>query len=227
MKIDTLKRTVDIVLNKNHKGVITPDRFNNLVEQEQYALFSHLVDIYRQQSIKKKTNISGMSFDEVKSTLDIFKTRATISESSGVYKIPDDCQFYERNAIIYGGSVVDVVQQSDFTMAQSDYLTPVSEYSPIALIINQEIEIIPDDAASTIKFYYYRKPIQPKWAYEELSTGVYVFDSINSTDLEIPEIFLPRIVAGVLSSFGIHIREPQITQMMEQEQNSDYTKNMQ
>lgn len=226
MKIDTLKRTVDIVLNKNHKGVITPDRFNNLVEQEQYNLFSHLIDVYRQHSIKKKTNVSGMSFDEVKSTINIFKTRASISQTSGVYKIPDDCQFYEKDAIIYGGSVVDVVEQSDFTMAQSDYLTPVSEYSPIALIINQEIEIIPDDAASTIKFFYYRKPKQPKWAYKEISE-TYVLDSANSIDLEIPEIFLPRIATGVLSSFGIHIREPQITQIMEQQQSNDYTKNVQ
>lgn len=226
MKIDTLKRTVDIVLNKNHKGVVTPDRLNNIVEQKQYSLFSHLVDIYRRQSVKKKTNISGMSFDEVKSTIDIFKTRAAISETSGVYKIPSDCQFYDGDSIVYNDRIVDIVQQSDFTMAQSDYLTPVTNYSPIALIINKEIEIIPDDAASTIKFYYYRKPVQPKWAYEDVD-GVYLFKASQSVDIELPEIFLPRLTTEVLSDLGVHIREPQITQLMEQQQQNDYTKNMQ
>jgi hypothetical protein len=63
---------------------------------------------------------------------------------------------------------------------------------------------------------YIATPVKPVYAYT-LSGEDYIYDDVNSVDIEFPDVLHDDIMNRVLSNLGIAMRDGQLTQFSDQQ----------
>lgn len=240
-KIDIVKRAVDTILNKKHKNIITPERFNTLVTVAQLNVFSYLVDLYR--IYRKKSSYRdrslNLSIDAIKSEINGFYGKTQLIKSGDVYLFPSEDKdnnvreylFHEKNALIdktpsTSTGTIDIVLPDIANFLEGSYIDVNNAYNLVAVELNNGFEIIPDGEYEP-DFYYYGRPFTPKWTYQYAqSTAVFNSSDDQFQDLELSAIFLPNIINEVCAQLGITIGKTDVTQILQNEQGQEHQENM-
>jgi hypothetical protein len=92
---------------------------------------------------------------------------------------------------------------------------PTMRY-PYCSYYSDYVQVYPKDLAK-VTFTYLREPAEPKWAYTVVN-GRPVYDASNSVDVEAPEDAMNEIAFIALGYLGIHIRESELIQYSELQQ---------
>lgn len=219
--IDTVYRTVQVLLNKNGKGVITPDRFNVLAEAAQAKVVSSLADEYRRVMTRKMKGYDDTSLSVVRTAYDIFLTSTDITPSSNSkFLMPADCVTLE-SLYTSDGIEIEIVPTSRFYAMKKH----ADEQFPVASYDSGEIKVS-STALSSITATYRRKCKPPKWTYVRIGynplTSVTENITFNPTDptyqdFELPESYMFAIIDELLTSLGLHFKENDILQVAQSE----------
>lgn len=219
--IDIVYRTIQVLLNKNGKGVITPDRFNALAESAQNKVISSLADEYRRIMTRKMKGYDDTTLSVVKTAYDKFLSSVTLSQEGGVYNVPTDCvtieSMYDTNDL-----EVEIVPSSRYNVMKrhSDSSFPIASYENgvIYSTVNDDITLV-----------YRRKCKPPKWTYIRIgynqTTSVTENISFNPTDptyqdFELPESYMFAIIDELLTSLGLHFKDNEILNVAQSEKSN-------
>lgn len=212
--IDRVKNIVFTILNKEKRGPITPAQFIDSCTKNQNKIFSDYFDSTFMR--EKNREAKGMANDSVKlyeQRLSIFYVDTELTESGGLFSLPDDCYFVDRRGVSIKDDSgefidVDIMTMPHFRREES------SSIFPVGVITNKSIKVKPE-ATETVHVDYYRKPKDPNWTYNN-DSGVPFFDPSNGSfqDLEIHPSEESELIMGVLSDFGIIKREGDISQLI-------------
>lgn len=218
--IDTVYRTVQVLLNKNGKGVITPDRFNVLAEAAQAKVVASLADEYRRIMTRKMRGYDDTTLSVVKTAYDTFLASADIVNTDGKFLIPSDCVALE-SLYTTAGIEIEIVSTSRYNalrrFAENRY--PVASYE------NGEIKV--SSGLSDMTVVYRRKCKTPKWTYLRVKVGNTENVSFNPTDstyqdFELPESYMYAIIDELLTSLGLHFKDNEILQVAQSEKNNAF-----
>jgi hypothetical protein len=79
LNVDTVYKTVLLIMNKEQRGYVTPDEFNKIATQVQLQIFENYFEDYTQQ-LRTPQNTSEYSerLKELDNKISIFKTTATV-----------------------------------------------------------------------------------------------------------------------------------------------------
>ena len=198
INVDTVYKTVLLILNKEQRGYITPDEFNKTATQVQLDIFEQYFDDLNQQLRNVAFNVK---YD---------------NEPLG----KDEVYFYRLGTITYiplTGFPVELqrLQRSDFYNIDKSPLTRPTEDFPCYLYEGNKLLIKPTSIAtgSTVEASMIRKPLDINWGFQTNGPGgSYIWDSSTSQNFELEQSEQVNVILRILQYSGIVIRDPQIIQ---------------
>jgi len=239
INVDNVYQTVLLVLNKEQRGLMTPDEFNKTATQVQLDIFEQYFDDLNQQLRVPQADYDYTDRQlNIDDKISIFKCIGSCSYLSGRFDLPvlDDITgttivyndapvntnsgfqyaFYKVGTITYDGGTYPIelerLQRDDFYEIQKSDLTMPSENFPVYLYESKKINVLPNTIQSDVKASFIRKPRNVNWAFTPGNFGQYVYDSTNSVNFEIQGSEQVNVILRILQYSGIIIRDPQIVQ---------------
>jgi len=109
---------------------------------------------------------------------------------------------------------VSVLRDNELASVLGSSIIEPTERFPVCAFYNTYVQFHPQNIGK-VALTYLRTPEVPIWAYTLDTSGRPVYDPNNSIDIESPDSTHNEIAIKVLSYLGISIREPQLTQYAE------------
>lgn len=206
ISVDTVYKTVLLILNNEQRGYMTPDEFNKIGTQVQRKIFErYFEDLNQQVRIPQ----SDMEYSDRVAITDEkiaeFKTEQglTISlqngfDNAGIFNLPEE--LYRLGSVTYYGSnpkagpsgLVEVqrVGRADYYNIIKSPLTAPTTSHPIYLYEDNKITLYPKSINSNVRVQYVKKPADIRWGYVLGNLNQYVFTnySYDATAINLGDI---------------------------------------
>ena len=221
--VNTVYRTVLLIINKEQRGYLTPDEFNRTAAQVQLEIFNEYFEDLNQQ-LRVPGNDSEYSdrIKNIEQRISIFQGDGTCAFSAGSFNLPvlaSPYEFYKLGTVIYKDEKeVQYIQPNELLEINLSPITKPSLYWPVYTYKNLKIKIYPTTIQSGISCTYIRKPLNPKWNFTATAPGYqYVYTSTGSQDFELHPTEQVSLITRILLYSGIVIKDPQIVQAAAQQ----------
>ena len=242
INVDTVYKTVLLILNKEQRGYITPDEFNKTATQVQLDIFEQYFEDLNQQLRVPQSDYDysdrQMSIDE---KISPFKTSGDCVYSSGKFSLPvldadgntvlnsgieptafTQVSFYKIGTPIYSPASgfpteVQRLQRNDFYNIEKSPLTASVKAFPTYLYESNKITIRPTSITDGVSVSFIRKPRNVIWNYTLGNLGQYVYTATGSQQIELNSSEQVEFITRVLFYSGVIIRDPQVIQVAAQE----------
>ena len=219
INVDTVYRTVLLIINKEQRGYITPDEFNKTSTQVQLEIFNEYFESVNQQ-IRIPDNDTEYS-DRVKNLQEkiaIFQTDGDCAYGTGSFSIPDSTNFYKLGTVIYNDDKeVQYVQPNELLELNLSPITKPSNYWPVYTYKDFKINVYPKTITSGISCTYLKKPLDPIWNFTLGANYQYVYNPTTSVNFNLHPIEQTNLITRILLYSGIVIKDPQIIQIASQQ----------
>ena len=245
IKVDTVYKTVLLILNKEQRGYVTPDEFNKIATQVQLEIFEkYFEDLNQQMRIPENDSEYGNRVKNVDEKISIFKTIQSLAPSwvvgtneFNIVQTPATIlpTVHRIGTVIYKDEQeLEKVDRNDWLRLNMSKLTrPTADY-PMYLYEDDKIIIQPADLIKVnplnpltildqFHLAYVRKPADVIWGYNILTNGAYSYDSTVgvSQDFEIDDTDQTEVIIRILMYMGIVIRDQQVIQAAAQQAQLD------
>ena len=237
INVDTVYKTVLLILNQQQRGYMTPDEFNKVATQVQLNIFERYLDDLNQQYRVPQNDTEYA--DRIKNTEENLQNfQKYINNASAAGAITGTNPFtidtavvtdlYRLGSVIYKGEqLTQYAQRNEITQLLLSPLTQPTTNFPIYLYEEGKLYVYPTTivAPDDINISYLRKPVDPVWAYGVGTLGQYEYQALNSTNFELNVSEQTNVISRVLAYAGIIINDPSIIQIaagevQKEEQNS-------
>ena len=223
VNVNTVYRTVLLILNKEQRGYMTPDEFNQIATQVQLEIFNKYFDDLNQLIRVPQTDLDYA--DRVKlldEKIAIFKTTAGPSDILANGFVPP-ANMRELGSVIYNGAEIQRVQRSEFYNLNRSKLTKPSTTYPVYLYENNLVKVYPETITTGVSFNYLRQLVSPKWAFvsSQINNYKYEYDSGTSLPFDLHESEQTNIIIRILMYSGIIVQSPEIVQVAAQKVQQD------
>jgi hypothetical protein len=221
--VNTVYRTVLLIINKEQRGYLTPDEFNKIATQVQLEIFNQYFEDLN-QLLRVPGNDTEYS-DRVRNLeekISIFQTSGQCTYSSGFFNIPTTTapvEFYKLGTVIYkSDKEITRVQSNELLELNLSPITKPSTYFPVYKYQGYKIFVYPTSIISDVSCTFIRKPFDPKWNFTTTPPNYqYVYDSGTSQNFELHSIEQTDIIIRILMYTGIVINDPLIIQSAAQQ----------
>lgn len=217
--INAVRATVHDFLEKNNRGWLKPERFNNYAYLAQLEIFeSYFYDYARWLAMQNKRQAGSMYADiprAIREKLDRFLVNeGTMTYSTDRFTTPANC--YRVLDLFYGGDFIDEVSVRRLRLLNKSNLTSPSETYPVFVREEDDYLVYPTTINSGVTVDYIRTPATPKWTYNTVSGNPIFNASANDyQDFEIHPSDEARLVVKILGYAGLSIREADVVQYAE------------
>jgi hypothetical protein len=180
VSVDTVYRTVLLILNKEQRGYMTPDEFNKIGSQVQREIFErYFEDINQQVRIQQTEYDYANRVYNTDEKIAEFKTTALATHTSnGVFDMPSD--LYRLGSLTYTPTNVYPVElqrleRNEFYNINKSPLTRPTTSCPIYLYEDNKAIVYPTTISGRIEAQYVKKPEDIRWGYTIGDLGQYLY----------------------------------------------------
>ena len=218
-EINFIKERVEDLGNKYQAfGYLTPEEFNREIKQAQ------MDEISEQRLRYEMGTISSDNLDSLKTTANISVSGSGVMTKPADYLFFDSAQyvvFYTDSKGIQKQTIVPIepVTTSQEADRVSSELNPPNRYFPICVLKDATIQFHPQTLGN-VKLNYLKLPPDPVWGYTTVS-GQPVYNSGTSVNVVLPFQLIPSLIRRVCTQLGIQVRQADIVQIMEQQQQTN------
>jgi len=222
--VNTVYRTVLLILNKEQRGYITPDEFNKTATQVQLEIFNEYFNELSQQ-LRVPDNDSEYA-DHVKE----LQEKISVLERDAICTMPPLTNYfqlvttpnivYRLGTVIYNDKIeVQQVQSNELLKINLSNLTKPTTEFPIFEYKDYKLYVYPKTITSSISATYIKKPSDPVWGFTALPENNYRYEyDVNlSTQFDLHSTEQTNIITRILMYSGVIIQNPQIVQMAAQQ----------
>lgn len=210
ISVDTVYKTVLLILNKEQRGYMTPDEFNKIGQQVQLEIFEKYFEDLNQIVRAPQTDADyadRLSYLEEK--ISIFENTSRYTVSSGVVNLLD---VHRLNTVTYNNIELQKVGRKEYYNIIKSPLTKPTELYPIYLQEGSSLKIEPT-SIGLIDISFIKKPLNINWNFvPDVGLGIFVFTTSGTTDFELHSSEQTEVILRVLAYAGVIIRDPQIIQ---------------
>jgi len=223
VNVNTVYRTVLLIINKEQRGYLTPDEFNRTAAQVQLEIFNeYFEDLNQQLRIPANDSEYSERIKNLEEKIAVFQSEGVCAYSAGVFNLPiltAPAEFYKIGTVIYNNEKeVQYVQPNELLELNLSPITKPSVYWPVYKYKDYKISVYPTTIQSGISCTYLRKPLDPVWNFTSTApTYQYVYDSVGSQNFELHSTEQTNIITRVLMYSGVVIKDPQIVQQAAQQ----------
>ena len=221
VNIDQVYKTVLTIINKEQRGYITPDEFNDLANQAQQEIFEgYFGNKHRSLLSKPMANDdyadTAMNLEEKITFFDNSGSLDVDPTTSGFYAYSGLSNFYRLGIVSVSGRQADEVSHKDILYTNLSPLTAPTVKQPVYTRHEGGIFVYPLADVSSINVTYIRRPSDVLWAFLNAPTGEPIYDAANSVDFELHPSEQSELVIKILGYAGVVIREPDVTSIAAQ-----------
>lgn len=212
VSVDTVYRTVLLIINKEQRGNLTPDEFNKTATQVQLEIFNEYFEDLN-QVLRVQGNDSEYA-DRIKNLevkIAFFHSSGSCTFSVDHFTTPDPTNFYKIGTVIYKDEKeVQYVQPNELLEITLSPITKPSLYWPVYEYKNSKIYVYPKTIKSDISCTYIKKPLDPIWNFTLGANNQYIYNPSTSQNFELHPSEQNNLITRVLLYSGIVISDPQI-----------------
>lgn len=245
LNVDTVYKTVLLIMNKEQRGYVTPDEFNKIATQVQLQIFENYFEDYTQQlRVPQNTSEYSERLKELDNKISIFKTNATgaqltytapVGTTPGYFQGPTyttsampssqspQTSIYKIGTVYYiptTGYDIECqrTQKNDFLQINKSALTRPTEAFPQYLWEQEKIIIYPQtiNNVNNVSVSYIRRPYDVVWGYSQ-NSNAYIYNAASSTWPELDSTEQVNFILKILMYMGIIVNDPLIIQAAAQE----------
>jgi hypothetical protein len=213
INVNTVYRTVLLILNKEQRGYLTPDEFNKIASQVQLEIFRSYIDDYNQLSRTQQPEATYADrISLLQEKISIFEKTVT-SNLSGPSPITLPTDLYKIGSIVHNGAnELQKIQKSElYTLNQSPLTAPTIKH-PVYYTEGNTYVCIPV-TTGTLTNNYIKVPADVVWNFTIPSgQNYYEYDSSGSIDFEIHVSEQTEVILKILLYAGVVIEDPSIVQ---------------
>lgn len=235
ISINTVRNTVLQLLNKNNRGYITPEEFNNFCKLAQLAIFEDLFYKYNKfvsLQNRRATNSEYANLPKIiQEQIDTFSAYSTVANftydnltnlwtftGNDFYRTENISLVTKANGI---KKDVEILPKTELNnMNNSNMIAPTTTY-PAYIKIGEQYRLFPTVSTTDyyLELFYIRKPKDPKWTYINVSGNpVYNASASDKQDIELSESLFEELVVKVMLYCGVSIREQDVVQVATNEE---------
>lgn len=219
ISVDTVYKTVLLILNKEQRGYMTPDEFNKIATQVQLETFENYFESLNQQ-LRVPDNDSEYA-DRIKNIdekIAIFKKYETATYDTGGYFTLSDNP-YRLGTVIYKDEIeAQLVQRNDLLYVNQSPLTKPTEQYPLYLYEDNKLYLKPNDIEDNISVSYVKKPLDVIWNFEIPSgQNYYQYVTSGSQDFELDVSEQPEVIVKILLYAGVVVKDYNLVNLAAQQ----------
>ena len=220
INVDTVYKTVLLILNQQQRGYMTPDEFNKVATQVQLNIFEKYEDDLNQQyRVPQNDTEYANRIKNIEENLQFFqRTGATAYVGPHFTITPTDV--YRLGTVFYNGvELTQYAQRNELTQLLLSPLTQPTTDFPIYLYENNLLYIYPTSIQTGITISYLKKPADVNWTYSVGALGQFVYDAgaVDAQNFELNVSEQTNVITRILSYAGVIINDPTIIQVAQQE----------
>lgn len=235
--INEVYNIVQTILVKEQDGYLTPSEFNNLAHQIQQEIFREYFPQYSRDQVRAERGLVDRAEGNIQAQLgekiNYLAKTGTMAESGGVYTLPTDLYYILPDGIrvTTGGKIVEEVSRaaSPYVALMTDNTESSAKSTYPTFKRTSSTQITTNTTGlGGLTIDYIKEPAAPKWTYNTVS-GNPVFNISAGTyqDFELHPSELPEIVIRMVALFGINLDKFQVTQISQNMQAAEYSKDNQ
>ena len=218
MTVDFVYQIMQFVINKSQNGYLTPDDFNNIINQAQYSYLDFLLGTFQSYQVGRPVSKVQFGMNEsVRQSLTPFiDPPATLTiDVTGLAPYPGD---YQQMDAMYTSTMnrIRFVPQHKLFSYLNSVIDPVAT-NPIYLIESGGFRFYPNTTYNNITLgtaliSYVQTPDTIVWASTPDSNGRLVYNTANSTDPEWYDLDMLEIISRALLMVGINLEAQAVSQ---------------
>jgi hypothetical protein len=229
INVNTVYRTVLLILNKEQRGYLTPDEFNKTATQVQLEIFNeYFEDLNQQLRVAGNDSEYSNRIKNLEEKISIFQSTGTCVPAVGYFNIPAVNDFYKLGTVIYNDEKeIQYVQPNELLELNLSPLTKPSVYWPVYTYRDFKIYVYPKTiTGNVISCTYLRKPADPIWNFTLGTNYQYIYNpsQYNATtnpngsqNFELSITEQTNLIIRILLYAGVVIKDPQIVQVAAQQ----------
>ena len=189
ISVDTVYKTVLLILNKEQRGYMTPDEFNKIGSQVQREIFEAYFEDLNQQLRIPQSDVEYS--DRVAITdekIAEFKVESTAtSTGANIFTLPKN--LYRLGSATYEPAnklpvEIQRIGRAEFYNIRKSPLTAPDTSYPLYLYEDNKLTIYPTSITGKVKVQYVKKPDDIRWGYYTGSLGQLINDpTVYGNDL--------------------------------------------
>ncbi len=216
INVDTVYKTVLLILNQQQRGYMTPDEFNKVATQVQLNIFEKYEDDLNQQYRMPQNDTEYANrIKNIEENLQFFQRTGATAGTNPFTLTPTDV--YRLGTVFYKGSeLTQYAQRNEVTQLLLSPLTQPTTTFPIYLYENNNLYVYPTSivTATDITFSYLKTPADIVWDYTQGSLGQFVFNAGGNTqNFELNVSEQTNVITRILAYAGVIINDPNIVQI--------------
>lgn len=218
INVDTVYKTVLLVLNQQQRGYMTPDEFNKVGTQVQLNIFEgYFEELNQQYRVPQNDTEYANRVENIEQNLQFFqRTGATAYVGPHFTLTPTD--IYRLGSVFYKDTeLTQYAQRNELKQILLSPLTQPTTSFPIYLYENNLLYVYPTSIQADITISYLKKPADIQWAFTTGALGQYVYNAAGSTDFELSVSEQTNVITRILAYAGVIINDPTIIQVAQQE----------
>lgn len=222
--IDRIRGVVLSILKKENKGWITPEDFNRFGDLSQLEIFEDYFYEYNRWLLRSNRKMSHSGLANMPKILtekiNVFLVDGTMTYASPIFSPPSNC--YRLETVYLSNKEIDEVTTNKIGYLLNSELTAPTETYPIYIRIGKDVKVYPTSVTSGVTCFYLRRPLSPKWTYMSIAGNpVFNIGANDYQDFEIHPSDEIKLVTKILSKAGLSIRDEQVVQYIEREEQID------
>jgi len=235
ISVDTVYKTVLLLLNKEQRGYMTPTEFNSVATQVQLEIFEkYFEDLNQQLRVPQADTDYADRIANIDEKIAVFKTfgsaiyDATTTPATPYFTLPtidgygNPVGFYRLGDIAYSPVIGDSVelerlQRNTFYNIERSDLTKSTKAFPTYLYENNKLFVNPKTITSSLEVNFVRKPKSVLWGFTTGSLGQYQYTSTTSQDFELMPSEQILVILKILLYAGLVIKDPTVIQVAAQQ----------
>jgi len=232
ISVNTVYQRVLGILNKEQRGYVTAQEFNLFANQAQQDLFEqYFYDINQFGRVPGNDTEYSDMLTLLNEKINIFETIAAPTRNAGYFIAPTD--LYRLGTVVYKNTTTNSfgtssteqieaerINANEFLYINSSPLTKPTNTRPVFTSNTRGIKVYANseiDSVTLVDYQYIKKPATVNWAYQIVFNEP-LYDANNSVDFELHPADEADLVIKILELAGILIKDLNLYQVMNQEE---------
>jgi hypothetical protein len=212
INVDTVYKTVLLILNKEQRGYMTPDEFNKMGQQVQLEIFEKYFEDLNQLIRSPQTEsdyADRVTYLEEKIS-EFETTNPSQAVANGVTTLPN---LHRLNTVAYNGIELQSLGKKEYYNIIRSPLTKPTETYPVYTQEGSTLKILPTSITS-VETTFLTTPVPPVWGFTvDANLQIFIYSSGTSTNFGLHSSEQTEVILRILAYAGIIIRDPQVVQI--------------
>ena len=232
ISVDSVYQRVLGILNKEQRGYVTAQEFNLFANQAQQDLFEqYFYDINQFGRIPGNSTEYSDMLNLLNEKINIFETSAQPTRTGNFFDEPTD--LYRLGTVVYKNTTTNSfgvsstesieaerINANEFLYINSSPLTKPKNVRPVFVANTNGIRVYGNSEitdVTKVEFQYIKKPAKVQWAYQIVFDEP-LYNAANSVNFELHPSEETELVIKILELSGILIKDLNLYQVMNQEE---------